>query len=74
MSFTSVRGHLQGFSLPPDIESNWQVDPMILFDCPITKKTGEDLVPLEKMLKKEAKNHDWLILWLDCEYVRATSL
>lgn len=69
MSFTSVRGHLQGWALPPELESNWSVDPAVLFDCPLSKKTTEDLKPVENMLKQQARNADWLILWLDCEYV-----
>lgn len=74
MSFTSVRGHLQGWSLPPELESNWQVDPTVLFDCTLTKKTNEELLDLEAMLKREARNSDWLILWLDCEYVNSDYL
>lgn len=69
MSFTSVRGHLQGWNLPPELESNWSVDPALLFDCKLTKKTNEELSDLESMLKREARNSDWIILWLDCEYV-----
>jgi hypothetical protein len=65
---------MQGWTLPPDIESNWKIDPIILFDCPLTKTTSEDLVPVEKMLKKEAREADWLILWLDCECVPSIGL
>lgn len=74
MNFTSVRGHLQGWHVPPNIEDNWQVDPIVLFDCPVTKKTAEDLEPVARMLKTEAKRADWLILWLDCEYVLCSTI
>jgi DNA topoisomerase-3 len=69
MVFTSVLGHLQTFALPDELESNWAVDPIVLFDCPLTKKTAEAGLPIEKTLKAEARKATWLILWLDCEYV-----
>ncbi|XP_049851141.1 uncharacterized protein LOC126325479 [Schistocerca gregaria] len=64
---TSVLGHLQNYTVPQHIESNWNVNPLVLFDTPLQKKTTADNLPIERMLQDEARRCKWLILWLDCD-------
>ncbi|TGZ74421.1 hypothetical protein CRM22_000944 [Opisthorchis felineus] len=64
---TSVCGHV----MTTDFLSrynNWdRVDPIELFVAPIEKKEANPNLKMVEYLRKEAKNSDTLILWLDCD-------
>ncbi|OON15446.1 toprim domain protein, partial [Opisthorchis viverrini] len=64
---TSVCGHV----MTTDFLSrynNWdRVDPIELFVAPIEKKEANPNLKMVEYLRKEAKNADTLILWLDCD-------
>ncbi|KAK3783011.1 hypothetical protein RRG08_015351 [Elysia crispata] len=64
---TSVCGHVMGVDFPGRF-NNWdKVDPVELFTAPITKKEANPNLHMPLFLCKEAKNADYLVLWLDCD-------
>lgn len=68
MIVTSVAGHLMELKIPEEFEKNWySTNPIQLFDVPVTKKVKKDYVNIERTLKREVRNSDWLVLWLDCD-------
>ncbi|KAL3318443.1 DNA topoisomerase 3-alpha [Cichlidogyrus casuarinus] len=67
MIMTSVSGHLMDYQFEGSV-ANWQsVDPAVLFDVPIIKKTKNDMVAIEKTLKSQAQLAQVLIIWTDCD-------
>lgn len=44
-----------------------QVDPAELYECPVTKTEANEKQRVPQMLKAEARNADFLVLWLDCD-------
>ena len=66
MITTSIRGHLASQDFGPAY--GWsRCPPVILFDAPINTGYSEDMQPLERMLRDQAKRASALILWLDCD-------
>lgn len=43
------------------------MDPAELFECPVTKTEANEKQRVPQMLKAEARNADYLVLWLDCD-------
>jgi DNA topoisomerase-3 len=67
VTMTSVTGHLMDMSFEGRFASWDRSHPSEIFEAPILKSVKKDLKPLEENLKKEAKNADVLVLWLDCD-------
>ncbi|KAL7068520.1 DNA topoisomerase family protein [Cryptosporidium serpentis] len=62
---TSVSGHVFETDFPSKY-SNWEsTDPVDLFDLPTVK--NESSSKMTAHLLREAKNCDFLVLWLDCD-------
>lgn len=64
---TSVCGHVMGVDFISKY-NNWdRVDPVELFSCQIEKKEATAKMKMPLFLSTEAKNCDFLVLWLDCD-------
>ncbi|XP_035229457.1 DNA topoisomerase 3-beta-1-like, partial [Stegodyphus dumicola] len=64
---TSVCGHVMSTDFIPKY-NNWdRVDPAELFLAPIEKREANPKLQIPKFLQSEARNCDYLILWLDCD-------
>lgn len=64
---TSVCGHVMGVDFIGKY-NNWdRVDPVELFSCPIEKKEATPKLKMPAFLSQEARNCDYLVLWLDCD-------
>ena len=63
---TSVTGHVFSIDFPKSYQ-NWDtVQPVDLFSAPILI-SPEGKGGIVKHLEREAKNMDYLVLWLDCD-------
>ncbi|TMW55827.1 hypothetical protein Poli38472_008475 [Pythium oligandrum] len=69
MVVTSVTGHLMELEFDPQYRSWYSCDPVELFNAPVLKKTRSDETQkkIEKTLVNEARQCQWLVLWLDCD-------
>ena len=64
---TSVAGHVFSIDFPKQF-NNWDsVEPIDLFEAETIKNEANPKGHLIKHLANEAKNVDYLILWLDCD-------
>jgi DNA topoisomerase-3 len=64
---TSVCGHVMSLDFPSKY-NNWdRVDPVELFFCSTEKKEATAKLKMPAFLAAEAKNADYLVLWLDCD-------
>jgi len=64
---TSVCGHVMSLDFPSKY-NNWdRVDPSELFACPTEQKEATPKLKMPAFLAAEAKNADYLVLWLDCD-------
>ena len=64
---TSVAGHVFSIDFPKQY-NNWDsVEPIDLFEAETIKNEANPKMHLIKHLANEAKNADYLILWLDCD-------
>ena len=64
---TSVCGHVLSLDFPAKY-NNWdRVDPVELFFCSTEKKEATAKLKMPTFLASEAKNADYLVLWLDCD-------
>ena len=67
MAVTSVSGHLLGSDFVGTYR-NWQaVNPVTLFEAPVTKFCPDDYVNIKKTLEDETKRCQYLIIWTDCD-------
>lgn len=64
---TSTCGHVMGVDFPARYNSWDKVNPSELFICPIEQKEANPKLKMPAFLASEAKNFDYLILWLDCD-------
>jgi len=66
---TSVTGHVFCSEFPGAYQSRdiTTVDPYDLFDADILKMDADKKGKMVSHLSKEAKNADYLVLWLDCD-------
>jgi DNA topoisomerase III len=62
---TSVAGHVFNVDFPDKYQSWDSVDPAELFHAPIARKPCKGSVV--KHLQDEARNVDFIVLWLDCD-------
>ena len=62
---TSVTGHVYSTDFPREFQSWGAVEPEELFGAPIFRKVESQGV--ERQLRSEGKNVDYLVLWLDCD-------
>lgn len=70
MAFTSVLGHLKETDFEERVRRWGSCDPAILLDptqSEVHWTVPEDKRALAQSLRSEARNSDWLILWLDCD-------
>lgn len=64
---TSVCGHIMGLDFTSKY-NNWdKVDPLELFSCPTEKREATPKLKLPAFLAQEAKDCEFLVLWLDCD-------
>lgn len=64
---TSTCGHIMRTEFP-DEYNNWRLhEPVELFGCPINKVECNPQLTMRKFLAAEAKDCDFLVLWLDCD-------
>ncbi|CAI5727617.1 unnamed protein product [Hyaloperonospora brassicae] len=69
MVVTSVTGHMMELDFDASVRSWYSCDPVELFTAPVTKRIRNDEIQkkIEQTLLKEAKQSQWLVLWLDCD-------
>lgn len=67
MLMTSVSGHLLQMKFGAQYRNWTQVDPIKLFDAPITKYCPEDFVKIKKTIEREVRGCHGLIIWTDCD-------
>ena len=67
MTMTSVSGHCMDIDFAPEYRSWKGTNPADLFDAPLIRKVSDAAQNIEKTLKAEAKRHNVLLLWLDCD-------
>ena len=67
MAVTSVSGHLLGLDFVGNYKSWQAVDPLVLFEAPVTKFCSEDYQPIKRTLEEEARRSQYLIIWTDCD-------
>uniref|UniRef100_F6ST44 DNA topoisomerase n=2 Tax=Ciona intestinalis TaxID=7719 RepID=F6ST44_CIOIN len=64
---TSVCGHVMSIDFEGKY-NNWEkVDPGELFSAPTIKKEANPKLNIIKFLEKEARDADYIVLWLDCD-------
>ncbi|KAK9735532.1 hypothetical protein RND81_04G210800 [Saponaria officinalis] len=67
MLFTSVTGHLMELEFDDRYRKWHSCDPADLYHAPVRKTVPEDKMDIKRTLQQEARNCQWLILWLDCD-------
>ncbi|KAL4130516.1 hypothetical protein PRIC2_006512 [Phytophthora ramorum] len=69
MVVTSVTGHIMELDFDASVRSWHSCDPVELFTAPVTKRIRGDETQkkIEKTLLEEARQSQWLVLWLDCD-------
>lgn len=68
MLFTSVSGHLLDVEFAGENYNNWQrTNPYELFTAPVVRQPYKNMIPIERTLKREARNATHLIIWTDCD-------
>ncbi|XP_004289288.1 PREDICTED: DNA topoisomerase 3-alpha isoform X2 [Fragaria vesca subsp. vesca] len=67
MLFTSVTGHLMELEFEDRFRKWHSCDPALLFQAPVRKFVPEDKLDIKRTLEEEARNCQWLVLWLDCD-------
>ncbi|RWS14707.1 DNA topoisomerase 3-beta-1-like protein [Dinothrombium tinctorium] len=65
--FTSVCGHIFTVDFHKPYNAWTSVDPLDLFGAPIVRLEANPEMKMSKFLASEAKNADFLVLWLDCD-------
>ncbi|KAL7411436.1 DNA topoisomerase [Mrakia frigida] len=63
---TSVLGHLTQHDFPATFGWN-KCPPIRLFDAEISKDLGKGMKFVASNIRKEAKDHDLLLIWTDCD-------
>ena len=67
MRFTSVSGHVMEIDFVQSHKKWNSCNPLELFTAPVVKRVRPDMDGIERTLQDEARNADWLVLWLDCD-------
>ncbi|KAG7396429.1 DNA topoisomerase 3-alpha [Phytophthora boehmeriae] len=69
MVVTSVTGHLMELDFEGSARSWYSCDPVELFTAPVAKRVRSDETQkkIEKTLQQQARQSQWLVLWLDCD-------
>jgi len=67
MIFTSVSGHMMSLDFPEEYRNWTSCDPLVLFNAPVNKRISENVLDIEKNLKKQILGCKYLLLWLDCD-------
>ncbi|EGT36211.1 CBN-TOP-3 protein [Caenorhabditis brenneri] len=67
VSVTSVSGHLMNWQFHENM-ANWQTTSMVqLFDAPVRHVVTPEMKLIEQTLREEARRHDVLVVWTDCD-------
>lgn len=64
---TSTCGHVMSLDFPAKYNSWERVDPAELYSAPAVKVEANSKMKMNEFLASEAKNADYLVLWLDCD-------
>lgn len=67
MLMTSVTGHLMELEFEERYRKWHSCDPADLYQAPVRKHVPEDKLDIKRTLDEEARNCQWLVLWLDCD-------
>ncbi|KAA0168790.1 hypothetical protein FNF28_02337 [Cafeteria roenbergensis] len=67
MAMTSVSGHLMEINFPAHFRNWAAMDPGDLFAAPIQATVSTRLKPLQRQLRRLARDADVLVLWTDCD-------
>jgi DNA topoisomerase-3 len=67
ITVTSVAGHLINQEFPPECKSWTDYPTEKLFDVDIVQRVSADHEQLKQQLVQEARKHNVLFLWLDCD-------
>ncbi|KAK9812774.1 hypothetical protein WJX72_003468 [[Myrmecia] bisecta] len=67
MVFTSVAGHLMELDFGAAHKKWHSCSPADLYGAPVHKSVPQDKEPLKRNLEQQARQCQWLVLWLDCD-------
>lgn len=67
MVFTSVSGHMMELDFDPQFKGWHSCRPDELFAAPVTKRVTDSAADIARTLRREAKECQTLVLWLDCD-------
>ncbi|CAK0738823.1 hypothetical protein CVIRNUC_001098 [Coccomyxa viridis] len=67
MVFTSVAGHLMELDFPENWRKWKACSPVDLYGAPVLKNVPQDKKQVERNLQEQARQCQWLVLWLDCD-------
>ncbi|EFJ13984.1 hypothetical protein SELMODRAFT_121488 [Selaginella moellendorffii] len=67
MVMTSVSGHLMELDFEEQFRKWYYCDPADLFQAPVRRYVPQDKLGIKRTLEEQARNCQWLVLWLDCD-------
>ncbi|XP_058092918.1 DNA topoisomerase 3-alpha isoform X2 [Magnolia sinica] len=67
MLVTSVTGHLMELDFDDRYRKWHSCDPADLYSAPVRKNVPQDKLDIKRTLEDEARQCQWLVLWLDCD-------
>ncbi|PIK49098.1 putative DNA topoisomerase 3-alpha [Apostichopus japonicus] len=67
ITMTSVSGHLMNYAFTAAYKSWRGCNPVALFDATVHKVCPDDYKDIKRTLEREARQHDVLIVWTDCD-------
>ncbi|KAK2708062.1 hypothetical protein QYM36_015676 [Artemia franciscana] len=67
MAMTSVSGHLLGYEFQSSFKYWESVNPVTLFEAPVTKQCQDKFKDIKQTLEQEARRAQWLVIWTDCD-------
>ncbi|DBB17906.1 hypothetical protein WJX82_005956 [Trebouxia sp. C0006] len=67
MVFAAVAGHLQSLDFTEQYKKWHGCAPVELYTAPVVKFVPEEKKDLQRNLEQQARQCEWLVLWLDCD-------